>query len=241
MRLGMTWKVGMVHPLDKKPNATALNQKRDIRLECPPVKKPGSWLRKAALPAVNGIVADTQFGSGLNQVFTEMAYMAQLAAEGAGEAQHLTSVTLYNGIASAFAEVQCCLVADDFNSRQTLRAALLQYGLVADMVDGIIAEVADTGFWRKHGAIEHLERMLAACLKNLFAIFEGTAGGCPMPQGTGAGNPVADLLFAVAFCKVIALLRRKLQETGLINEVTISGLENSWVLDQLRRAQTRSR
>lgn len=236
MRLGMTLKVGMGHPLDKKTNATAVKQKRNIRLECPPVKKLSSWLRKAALPAVNGIVADTQFGSGLNQGSTEMAYMAQLAAEGAGGAQLLTSVALYIDIASAFAEVHRCLVADDFKSRQTPKAALLRYQLVADMVDGIIAEVVDTGFECKHGATEHLERMLPACLENLFATFEGAAGGS-MPQGTGAGTPLADLLFAVAFCKAIALLRRKLQEAGLIKEVTIAGLGNfgDWASDDGHR------
>ena len=44
-----------------------------------------------------------------------------------------------------------------------------------------------------------------------------------MPQGTGAGNPLADLLFAVAFCKVVQLLRRKLREAGLSLSLTIDG------------------
>ena len=44
-----------------------------------------------------------------------------------------------------------------------------------------------------------------------------------MPQGTGAGNPLADLLFAVAFCKVVAMLRRKLQEAGLITSFVSTG------------------
>ena len=44
-----------------------------------------------------------------------------------------------------------------------------------------------------------------------------------MPQGTGAGNPLADLLFAVAFCKVVSMLRRKLQEAGLITSFVSTG------------------
>ena len=64
--------------------------------------------------------------------------------------------------------------------------------------------------------------MLEACLDNIFSSFERTAGGCPMPRGTGAGNPFADLMFAVAFCKVVTLLRRKLKEANLIIEFTSS-------------------
>ena len=42
-----------------------------------------------------------------------------------------------------------------------------------------------------------------------------------MQQGTGAGNPLADISFAIAFCKVIARLRRALQQAGLV--VTFHG------------------
>ena len=108
----------MSHPLDKKPNATSVKGKRDVRLEDPPSKKLGSWLRQAALPVIKGAVADSQYASGLNQGSTELAFMNQTAAEGAGEAQKLSSVTLFIDIASAFAEVQRCLILDDFRSRE---------------------------------------------------------------------------------------------------------------------------
>ena len=116
-RLGSTWKLGMAHPLDKKPHATAVRQKRDIRLECPPQKKLGSWLRRAALPSAEKAVCDTQYGSGLNNGSTEVAYLRQVASEGAAEARNLTSISLYADIASAFAEVQRCLVVDDMPQR----------------------------------------------------------------------------------------------------------------------------
>jgi len=118
-RLGATWELGMAHPLDKKPNATGVRQKRDIRLECPPQKKLGSWLRRAAMPSAAKAVRETQFGSGLNNGSTEMAYLRQVASEGAAESRNLTSISLYADIASAFAEVQRCLVIDDMSSRDT--------------------------------------------------------------------------------------------------------------------------
>ena len=205
----------MEHPFDKKTNTTRVKDKRDIRLEGPPPKKLGAWIRRAAMPVVEKVVADTQFGSGLNAGSTEMTYLVQMAAEGAADARNMSSISLYIDIRSAFAEVQRCLVVEDFKSREVLRQALLVYGLGEDLVAGIVAEVADTGFWQQRGESEHLEAMLRATLENIFASLEGTPGGCRMPQGTGAGNPLADLMFAVAFCKVVAMLRRKLKEAGL--------------------------
>ena len=108
-------------------------------------------------------------------------------------------------------------------SDKDLRRTCFRHGLGADMVEGIISEVGDTGFWKQNGASEHLEKMLAACLKNLFATFEGTPGGCRMPQGRGAGNPLADLLFSIAFCEVVQMLRRKFREAGLNPSLTIEG------------------
>ena len=44
-----------------------------------------------------------------------------------------------------------------------------------------------------------------------------------MKQGTGAGNPLADILFAIAFCKVIAQLRRALSKAGLVVSFQVNG------------------
>ena len=146
-------------------------QKRDIRLECPPQKKLGSWLRRAALPPAAKAVRQTQFGSGFNNGSTEMAYLVQAASEGPAETWNLPSITLYADIASAFAEVQRCLVVVDMASRSTLKAALVSYGLSPDLAEGIVGDVADTGFWKQNGASEHLVQMLEACLDNIFSSF----------------------------------------------------------------------
>ena len=99
------------------------------------------------MPVVEKVVADTQFGSGLNAGSTEMTYLVQMAAEGAADARNLSSISLYIDTRSAFAEVQRCLVVEDFNSKDVLHKALVAYGLGEDLVAGIIGEVADTGFW----------------------------------------------------------------------------------------------
>ena len=96
-----------------------------------------------------------------------------------------------------------------------LRAKLVEYGLDETMADEIIKDIADSGFWEKHGASPHLVEIMTECLRTHFRTSYGTPGGCLMKQGTGAGNPLADLLFALAFCKVIMRLRRVLSDAGL--------------------------
>ena len=44
-----------------------------------------------------------------------------------------------------------------------------------------------------------------------------------MQQGTGAGNPLADIRFAIAFCKVIARLRRALDRAGVVVSFQVQG------------------
>ena len=108
-------------------------------------------------------------------------------------------------------------------SEKLLRAKLIEYGLEETMADEIIKDIADSGFWKRHGASPHLVEMMTECLRNTFSTFEGTPGGCLMNQGTGAGNPLADLLFALAFCNVIMKLRRVLSKAGLTVSLDVRG------------------
>ena len=102
------------------------------------------------------------------------------------------------------------------SSEALLRQKLIEYGLEPPIVDEIVGDIADSGFWERHGASPHLVEMMTECLRNAFSTFEGTAGGCRMVQGTGAGNPLADLMFTIAFSKVIVRLRRALEAAGLV-------------------------
>ena len=62
-----------------------------------------------------------------------------------------------------------------------------------------VAELTSHNFWAEHGATPHLVAMIAESLNGSFATFEGVEGATPMQHSTGAGNPLADLLFTIAF------------------------------------------
>ena len=46
-----------------------------------------------------------------------------------------------------------------------------------------------------------------------------------MRHGAGAGNPVADLLFAIAYGKMVMHLRSLLREAGLVATVSFAGAQ----------------
>ena len=85
------WKAEMTHPLKKKPKPVGVCDMRDIRIENPPEKKLGAWLRSAIMPTVKRAAVSTQFGSGLNKGSTELTHMAHTAVVSAADAAGFTS------------------------------------------------------------------------------------------------------------------------------------------------------
>ena len=152
-----------------------------------------------------------------------MTHMAHTAAVAAADAAGLTSAAFYVDVASAFAEVERYLVVDDFASKEVLFKALTEYGLSEELAANVVAEVAVANMWSENGTSEHLEAMIAATLARAFATFEGTSGGACMRRGTGAGNPLADVVFLIAFAVVIRRLRQALKHAGLETSFSIQG------------------
>ena len=190
----------MTHPIPKKAVVAAVKDERDVRLENTPEKKLGTWLRTASMPAVTSATSETQFGSGLHGGSTEVTFISHQAAVDAAEAHGLSAISFYFDICCAFAEVRRCLVMQDFECQQRLVESLVGHGLDAQAAKIIVDEVADCGFWRKHGASEHLEAQLKACLSNSFTTLDGTPGGIKMLRGAGAGNPLAESNAEVEGC-----------------------------------------
>ena len=93
-----------------------------------------------------------------------MAHMAHIVAVSAADVAGLTSAAFYVDVASAFAEVERCLVVDDFASIEILYDAMIRYGLSQELAGNVVAEVAVAKLWSDNGASEHLEAMIAATL-----------------------------------------------------------------------------
>ena len=110
-------------------------------------------------------------------------------------AHGLSGAAVYIDIANAFAEVERCLIVEDLDSSMRLLEVLITSGIDADFAADIVKEVSDIGFWESHGASKHVQEQLKACLHKAVATYEGVKGCSIMHRGTGAGNPLADILF----------------------------------------------
>ena len=101
--------------------------------------------------------------------------------------------------------------------------AALQAGMAVGMVDEIMVDLVDVGFWQAGGASGHAQSIVEERMRNMTSSFEGVPGVANMARGTGAGNPLADLLFNLAFWKVVSFLRREFLAAGLELSLACAG------------------
>ena len=96
-------------------------------------------------------------------------------------------------------------------------------GFAGDLVEEVLEQITAVDGWSNGGASEHLQALVQERLRLNTSSFEGIPGVCEMMRGTGAGNPIADLLFSHAFGKLVKLLRLELGRIGLGSSVPCSG------------------
>ena len=200
-------------------------------MEDPAAKVHGTGLRTWLLPCVSHDVVETQYGSGRNGGSTEMAFLQQSASEQAVGTESKCSVVVYGAIASAFAEVQKTLIIPDVLSKDTLREAALHAGFTVDVVDEVLEMITTIDGWSQGGASHHLQALVQERLRLNTSSFEGVPGVCEMVRGTGAGNPIADILFSIVFCKLVRLLRLELRRLGLKFSASCCGAATSFGWD----------
>ena len=99
------WLGGMAHPLEKKPNASAITDHRDIRLEDIPAKAQGIVNRPMLREIVVGTTATSQMGSGMHGGGTEPVFLTAQAAVEVAVIKGLSAATIYVDLKSAFSSV----------------------------------------------------------------------------------------------------------------------------------------
>ena len=139
------------------------------------------------------------------------------------QAQGLCGICMFADVAAAFAEVRKGLVIPIAGSREEMIQAAIAAGLAPDFATEAVNAMSDMKFWQAHNASPHLVALITEALTGSIATFEGCGSGTFMKHGTGAGNPLADLLFTVAYLKVIEFLRRKLKARGLVTIADADG------------------
>ena len=80
--------------------------------------------------------------------------------------------------------------------------------------------------WIRSGGCAHLQSLVRELRTDTWASTEGLAGVIRFEAGTLAGTPTADLVFILAFARVLQKARSRLQEAGLIDHVTTTGADD---------------
>ena len=84
-------------------------------------------------------------------------------------------------------------------------------------------EVHSNNEWIVAGGCSHLQALLKELHTGTWASTEGLAGVLQFQSGTLAGTPIADLVFIVAFARVLRKVRMNLKEVGLFYPITTDG------------------
>ena len=145
----------------------------------------------------------------------------------------LTAICLFADVAAAFAEARRVLIIPVQGGEAELVDAAVAAGMERALAVETVAELVRQDFWPQCGASSHLAAMVSETLSGSFATFERVDGATQMHNGTGAGNPVADLLFALAFAKMVQKLRARLEGAGLVASVCAVGASLSFGWEKL--------
>ena len=101
---------------------------------------------------------------------------------------------------------------------------MLSTGIPAEFLEPILDQITDLGFWGAEADAAYIMNLAREGLDSSSS-FEGVAGATKMRRGTGAGNPIADILFLLAFTKIIQFLRLRLKAAGLDISVPCAGAD----------------
>ena len=97
-------------------------------------------------------------------------------------------------------------------------------GFDASLVEEVVADMADMDFWESAGASQHLVAAVRDWFKHTWASFEGSVDVLNLSTGCSAGNPCADIFFALAFSKVSVAIRVLLREKGYCIDYDTAGV-----------------
>ena len=92
---------------------------------------------------------------------------------------------------------------------------LLDIGFDAELVDCVIREKVDLGFWTPAGLSEHFTAILDDRFSASWAVVEGDSCFLAHGTGCGAGDPAADAFSCLSFFRVLRWCRTGLWELGL--------------------------
>ena len=145
--------------------------------------------------------------------------MARLWANAVTHAAHLQRLSVavvFIDVAAAFASVVRELVLPLPSSADELAHRLLQRGFSQDDVYQCIAATEAHDMWTTSGDHRHLANLLSAMHAHSWFTMDALAPCWRSTSGSLAGSSLGDLIFLLAFSRVMAKARAELRTRGLV-------------------------
>lgn len=199
-----------------KGSMISLGSYRDVTC-CSAIGKPFSVaLRSSALSVLGAVASPGQTGSGLGGGGTDMARLWADAATHAAHLQRSSVALVFIDVAAAFASVVRELVLPLPSSADELAHRLLQRGFSHDDVYQCIAATEAHDMWTASGDHRHLANLLSAMHAHSWFTMDALAPCWRSTSGSLAGSSLGDLIFLLAFSRVMAKARAELLAQGLV-------------------------
>ena len=213
-------KAGLLFELLKgKGQRCGLTAYRDVMV-CNAATNPRcKLLRTEAMKPLTGVASSTQFGGGLNGGSTDFPRLYLDAARTVAQKHKLYFARIYLDLKSAFASIIRGLALQHLLSVDDLCSRLAQQGFDKDDVASIVHGLQDFDFWQESGRSEHLAALLARIHRCSWFAVEGVLGCYQSHRGVLAGTSLGDLVFLLAFSRVLLAVETRLKDAGVLFEL----------------------
>ena len=229
----LQWKGGMMQELFKNKGSPSIpSGYRDVLLADDDGKAIMKYIRQQVMPNIAEIIGDTQYGSGFGGGETAFAHLgAQLFVDYAKH-NRSSSALLFIDLSQAFASLvrRVCMAdpTSDEGWLSALRASGYQDSEVKSIYDAVASiswlcdshtEQDDSSFSSSSSSSPNATSLFPLCLassfyNNFWFSTQGLVNVVRTQRGSGAGTPLADIIFGLAMARVIYVLREEVSENG---------------------------
>jgi hypothetical protein len=218
----LQWKGGVLVELFKGKGSPSLcGNYRDILLADDQGKGISRIIRKRFMKLAMNLSHDTQYGGGLNGGETAFAQLyVRLVIDYAVNTSTSCS-TLYLDVVAAFATMLRRVIFDVDSGDEAWLASLKRAGFSDDDIGHIYSHICDHDWLHSHIATCGVEdpasselmdfRMAEQMYNNTWVSQEYIPNVILTTKGSGAGTPLADLLYSLCMSRVISLLRTSME------------------------------
>ena len=173
-------------------------------------------LRSQAMRPLSKFTSATQFGGGLNGGATDFPRLYLEAARSIAKKNKLTFACIYIDLKSAFASIVRGIALEPLLSAEDLCRRLSARGFDDADIKTIADGIADFTFWQESGGSHHLSVLISRIHRCSWFAVDGVPGCYESRCGALAGTSLADVIFLLAFSRVLHAVEARLRSAGAL-------------------------